>query len=430
MQDLIKRSETVSHIGKIENVVGMTIECSGSKASIGDINTISSDNGTRQVMAEVVGFKNDRIILMPYENISGLSAGDFVRNTNMRLKIPVGDFLQGRIVDSMGNPIDGRGSFDHIEERYFVESTIVNPLTRPPIRERMDFGIKVIDGTLSIGKGQRIGIFAGSGVGKSTLMGMIAKNVRADINVIALVGERGREVREFLEEDLGEEGLRRSVLVVATSDQPAMLRMKCPLVATAIAEYFKDQGKDVLLMMDSLTRFAMAQREIGLAVGEPPVARGYTPSIYAEMPKLLERSGNFEQGSITGVYTVLVEGDDTNEPISDTVRGILDGHIVLSRKLAHRNHYPAIDVNSSVSRLMNLIVSQEHLDTQGAIRDILSEYNENADLISIGAYKPGLNPRLDHAVKKIDSVNAFLKQGTAENFSYDETVGMMKSLLK
>ena len=430
MTQLVKRADTVSHIGKIENVVGMTIECSGSKASIGDINIITSGMDSNQVSAEVVGFKNDRILLMPYENVKGLAAGDFVRNTKRRLRIPVGDFLQGRIVDSMGNPIDGLGDFPEDCAKYEVESAIVNPLERPPITERITFGVKEVDGALSIGKGQRIGIFSGSGVGKSTLMGMVARNVSADINVIALVGERGREVREFIEKDLGEEGLKRSILVIATSDQPAMLRMKCPLVASAIAEYFKDQGKDVLLMMDSLTRFAMAHREIGLAVGEPPIARGYTPSIYAEFPKLLERSGNFEKGSITGVYTVLVEGDDTNEPISDTVRGILDGHIVLSRKLANKNHYPAIDVNMSISRLMPVIVSSEHYNAASNLRDILSVYEENADLISIGAYKPGVNPKLDRAVKKIDEVNNFLKQKINDDFTYDETLDLMAKILR
>jgi flagellum-specific ATP synthase len=273
-----------------------------------------------------------------------------------------------------------------------------------------------------------MGIFAGSGVGKSTLLGMIAKNVKADVNVIALVGERGREVTEFMEKDLGEEGLARSVLVVATSDQPAMYRVKCAAVATAVAEYFKDQGKDVLLMMDSLTRFAMAQREIGLATGEPPIARGYTPSIYAELPKLLERSGNFKNGSITGIYTVLVEGDDTNEPISDTVRGIIDGHIVLTRSLAYKNHYPAIDINASISRLMNDIVSEEHKQAASKVRDMLSVYYQNYDLISIGAYKPGMNRRLDEAVNKIDSINRFLCQKVGESFSFDDTIRMMREL--
>ena len=313
-------------------------------------------------------------------------------------------------------------------ETYTVGSQYTNPLERPPIRERLEFGVKAIDGLNTIGKGQRIGIFSGSGVGKSTLMGMIAKNVKTDMNVIALVGERGREVLEFVQKDLGREGMARSVLVVATSDQPAMLRMKCPLVATAIAEYFRDQGMDVLLMMDSLTRYAMAQREIGLAIGEPPIARGYTPSLYAEFPKLLERSGNFNRGSITGVYTVLVEGDDTNEPISDMVRGILDGHIVLSRQLANENHFPAIDIGASISRLMVELVSAEHQRLASRMRNLLSLYQKNADLIAIGAYKRGVNKALDEAVSKIDAVNEFLMQGVAESFSYEETLKRMERI--
>lgn len=429
MADMITKSETISHIGKIENVVGMTIEASGGRASIGDIALIYNEDKNEELPVEVVGFKDERIQLMSYENVSGISAGSFVRNTKKRLKIPVGEFLRGRIIDAMGRPIDNLGGFSS-ERYYYVENTYTNPLDRPPIREQLDFGIRAIDGLNTIGKGQRIGIFAGSGVGKSTLMGMIARNVKTDINVIALVGERGREVREFVEKDLGPEGMKRSILVVATSDQPAMLRMKCPLVATTIAEYFKDQGKDVLLMMDSLTRFAMAQREIGLAIGEPPVARGYTPSIYAEFPKLLERSGRFNSGSITGIYTVLVEGDDTNEPISDTVRGILDGHIVLTRKLANSNHFPAIDINASISRLMSDIVDPEHKKLAADLRDILSIYEKNADLISIGAYKSGTNPRLDRAISKIDKVNAFLMQTVGDNCSYDETIQQMKDILK
>lgn len=424
----VKESDLFSRTGKIENIVGMSIEASGGRGAIGDICRIYSAESNSQVLAEVVGFKSDKMLLMPYENMNGLAPGSFVRNTGRRLRLQVGDFLRGRIINAMGKPIDGLEPFPE-GESYYVDSPYINPLTRPPIRQRVDFGIRTIDSTLTIGKGQRVGIFAGSGVGKSTLMGMIARNVKTDINVIALVGERGREVLEFVQKDLGEEGMKRSVLVVATSDQPAMLRMKCPSVATAIAEYFRDQGLDVLLMMDSLTRFAMAQREIGLAVGEPPVARGYTPSIYAEMPKLLERSGNFEKGSITAVYTVLVEGDDTNEPIADTVRGILDGHIVLSRKLANANHFPAIDVSASISRLMNEIVTPEHKKLAGKLRDILSIYEKNEDLIAIGAYKAGTNPRLDYAISKIDSINNFLKQGINETFSYEQSIKQLENIL-
>ena len=425
----VRSAETMSRTGKIENIVGMSIEASGGRAAIGDICRIYSNESGGQVPAEVVGFKNDHILLMPYANMSGISAGNFVRNTGKRLTLPVGPFLRGRVINALGQPIDGLEPFGR-GDSYSIDNAYINPMTRPPIRERMEFGVKAIDSLLTIGKGQRIGIFAGSGVGKSTLLGMIAKNVKADINVIALVGERGREVLEFMQKDLGEEGMRRSVLVVATSDQPAMLRMKCPSVATSIAEYFRDQGYDVLLMMDSLTRFAMAQREIGLAIGEPPVARGYTPSMYAEMPKLLERSGNFEKGSITGVYTVLVEGDDTNEPIADTVRGILDGHIVLSRQLANSNHFPAIDVGASISRLMVEIVSPEHRQLAGQLRDIMGVYEKNADLVSIGAYKAGTNPKLDHALTKMDAINQFLMQSVDESFSYEESLTQMRRILK
>ena len=425
----VQTAQTVSYTGKIENIVGMSIEASGGRAAVGDICRIYNGESGGQVMAEVVGFKNDRILLMPYSGMSGISAGNFVRNTGKRLTLTMGPFLKGRVINALGQPIDGKGPFQGGVPFCVDGEQYINPMARPPIRERLEFGVKAIDGMLTIGKGQRIGIFAGSGVGKSTLMGMIAKHVKADINVIALVGERGREVVEFMEKDLGPEGMSRSVLVVATSDQPAMLRKQCPSVATGIAEYFRDQGLDVLLMMDSLTRFAMAQREIGLAVGEPPVARGYTPSIYAELPKLLERSGNFQKGSITGVYTVLVEGDDTNEPIADTVRGILDGHIVLSRRLANSSHFPAIDISASISRLMVDIVSQEHRDLAAHIRDVLAIYEKNSDLVSIGAYKAGTNPKLDYALSKIDGINQFLMQGINEAFSYDQDLELMRKLL-
>lgn len=429
----IRQADVIGHTGKIENIVGMSIEASGVKAAVGDICRIySGESGSpmgAQINAEVVGFRDDRVLLMPYSEMSGISAGNFVRPSGQQLRMQVGSFLKGRIINALGQPIDDLGPFEG-GVSYCIGGRYINPLTRPPIRERMEFGVKAIDGLLTIGKGQRMGIFAGSGVGKSTLMGMIAKNVKADINVIALVGERGREVLEFVQKDLGEEGMRRSVLVVATSDQPAMLRMRCPSVATGIAEYFRDQGYDVLLMMDSLTRFAMAQREIGLAIGEPPVARGYTPSIYAELPKLLERSGNFKKGSITGIYTVLVEGDDTNEPIADTVRGILDGHIVLSRSLAAANHYPAIDIGASISRLMIELVAPEHQQMASKLRDILSIYEKNADLVSIGAYKSGSNPKLDFALTKIDEINQFLMQGIDEAFSYEQSLAGIRRILQ
>lgn len=425
--EAISRTDTLRCYGKVKNIVGMMIEASGLDCKVGDICVLQDSEGSGSVMAEVVGFKNGNSLLMAYGDIRGIGLGGLVRPTGRKLRVPVGESLVGRTIDAAGKPIDGLGELGASEYRD-VDASYINPLERPRISRQLSFGIKAIDGMLTIGKGQRMGIFAGSGVGKSTLLGMIAKNVKADVNVIALVGERGREVTEFMEKDLGEEGLARSVLVVATSDQPAMYRVKCAAVATAVAEYFKDQGKDVLLMMDSLTRFAMAQREIGLATGEPPIARGYTPSIYAELPKLLERSGNFKNGSITGIYTVLVEGDDTNEPISDTVRGIIDGHIVLTRSLAYKNHYPAIDINASISRLMNDIVSEEHKQAASKVRDMLSVYYQNYDLISIGAYKPGMNRRLDEAVNKIDSINRFLCQKVGESFSFDDTIRMMREL--
>ncbi len=425
--DIVAKLDPLCYRGKVKNIVGMMIEVTGLDAKVGDICVIRGGSGDGDVTAEAVGFRDGDVLLMAYGDVRGVGPGSVVESTGHKLRVPVGDFLVGRTVDATGNPIDGLGPFDAPEYRD-IGARYINPLERPRIDTCLHFGIKAIDGMLTIGKGQRMGIFAGSGVGKSTLMGMIAKNVKSDLNVIALVGERGREVKEFIEKDLGKEGLARSVLVVATSDQPAMFRVKCASVATSIAEYFRDRGRDVLLMMDSLTRFAMAQREIGLAAGEPPIARGYTPSIYAELPKLLERSGNFRTGSITGIYTVLVEGDDTNEPISDTVRGILDGHIVLTRSLASRNHYPAIDINQSVSRLMTDITTKEHQTAAAKIRDLLSVYDQNRDLISIGAYKPGMNRRLDEAVKKIDAVDGFLTQKVDESFPFEQTESMMREI--
>ncbi len=421
----IQRAETYQYFGKIEKVVGMMIESVGPECSIGDLCKIFDQNADRFILAEVVGFRGNKVLLMPYEEPEGISFGNIVEPTGSSLRIGVSQDMIGRVVNAMGEPIDGGGPIANTTP-YEIQSAGANPFSRPCIGDILEFGVKAIDGLLTIGKGQRMGIFAGSGVGKSTLMGMIARNVKTQVNVIALVGERGREVRQFLENDLGPEGLERSVIVVATSDQPPMQRMKCALTATTIAEYFKDQGNDVLLMMDSLTRFAMAQREIGLATGEPPVARGYTPSIYAMMPKLLERSGNFETGSITGIYTVLVEGDDMNEPVADTVRGIIDGHIVLSRKIAARNHYPAIDVLNSVSRLMSNIVSKEQMEAASSMRNMMSVYDTNYDLISIGAYKSGSNPSLDIAIKKIGGINKYLQQKVDEKCFYDESLEAMK----
>ncbi|WP_343248420.1 flagellar protein export ATPase FliI [Diplocloster hominis] len=427
VHEVIRNSSLYTYMGKIDKIVGTTVESTGPACNIGDVCTIEIPKSGQSMKAEVVGFRENKVLLMPYEEIEGIGYGSAVRNTGDKLKIPVSEELIGRTVDPLGMPIDGMGPVGNVKY-YPITGERSNPMERPRIDTVIPMGVKAIDGLLTIGKGQRMGIFAGSGVGKSTLMGMIAKNVKADVNVIALVGERSREVVEFISRDLGEEGLKRSVLVVATSNQSAMMRAKCTLTATTIAEYFKDQGLDVLLMMDSLTRFAMASREIGLSIGEPPVARGYTPSIYSDLPKLLERSGNFEKGSITGIYTVLVEGDDTNEPISDTVRGIIDGHIMLSRKVAARNHYPAIDILSSISRLMNDIVLPEHKEAANKIRKYLSVYENNLDLVSIGAYKKGTNKELDDVLQRIDKINEFLRQKTDERFTLQEAVLRMIAL--
>jgi flagellum-specific ATP synthase len=430
----IRSADLYKHKGKIERIIGLTIQATGPEGNIGDICKIyknkrgaknSAATLTDSIYAEVVGINGGKVMLMPYTDLEGVGPGSVVENTGGQLQVGVGESLVGRIINAIGQPLDGKEP-PVTAEKYPIAGVPVNPLTRPRIDTIIPFGVKAIDGLLTIGRGQRMGIFAGSGVGKSTLLGMIAKEVEADINVIALVGERGREVLEFIERDLGEKGMARSVLVVATSDQPAMMRNKAPLTATAIAEYFKDKGKNVLLMMDSLTRYAMAQREIGLATGEAPIARGYTPSIYTTMPKLLERAGNFENGSITGIYTVLVEGDDTNEPISDTVRGIIDGHIILSRRVAARNHYPAIEILESVSRLMTEIASPELQAAAAKMRNLLSVYNTNIDLVQIGAYKRGSNPKLDEALRKIDKINGFLQQGTKEAFTFEQTAQLIK----
>ena len=425
----VAQTDPILRGGKVDKIIGMVLESTGPDVDIGTVCRIRSTKRSGWIDAEVVGFKGNRLLLMPFEELDGVSRGSVVESTGNALRIPVGPELVGRVVDGFGRSIDTTEPL-RCSEYYTVQNLPSNPLSRPRIDTRLHMGVRAIDSLLTCGKGQRMGIFAGSGIGKSTLLGMMLRNVEADVNVIALVGERGREVRDFIEKDLQEEGMRRSVLVVATSDQPAMMRLKCALTATTIAEYFRDQGKDVLLVMDSLTRFAMAQREIGLAIGEPPVARGYTPSLYAIMPRLLERSGRFASGSITGIYTVLVEGDDVNEPISDTVRGILDGHIVLSRAQAMRNHYPPIDILASISRIMNEIIPPEHLQYASALRSTLSAYYENFDLISIGAYKGGANPRIDNAIANIDRINGFLKQEIGEKAPFEETMRRMQEIHK
>lgn len=416
-------------LGKVVNVVGLTIESAGPDARLGDVCRIipGGKEGDEPIMAEVVGFKDKKTLLMPYDAVDGISLGSMVENTNEPMMVKVSKELLGMTLDGLGRPIDGskiRGT------RYPIEATAPDPMSRAIIDEVLPLGVKAVDGLMSVGKGQRIGIFAGSGVGKSTLMGMFARNTKADINVIALIGERGREVREFIERDLGEEGMRRSVVVVATSDRPALERNKAAKTATAIAEYFRDQGKDVLLMMDSLTRFSMAQREIGLASGEPPVTRGYPPSVYSEMPKLLERAGRSSRGSITGLYTVLVDGDDFNEPITDTARSILDGHIMLNRRLAHKNHYPAIDVLQSISRCMSQIATKEHRQAAGKLKNVLATYNEAEDLINIGAYKHGSNPDIDYAIQMNKTVNEYLCQDVEEKVDFEESVEQLKQMFE
>ena len=425
--DTLKEKTYFKKLGKVVKIVGLTIESVGPDANLNDLCMLTSgDDDGRKIMAEVVGFRDNRVLLMPFDNVEGIGIGCVVENLAQPLMVSVGDELLGKTLDGLGRDLHGEQIVTGMQ--YPVEAMPPDPMEREIIKDVLSLGVKAVDGLITVGKGQRIGIFAGSGVGKSTLLGMFARNTKADINVIALIGERGREVREFIERDLGEEGMRRSVVVVATSDKPALIRNKAAKTATAIAEYFRAQGKDVLLMMDSLTRFSMAQREIGLASGEPPVTRGYPPSVYSEMPKLLERAGTDGKGSITGLYTVLVDGDDFNEPITDTARSILDGHIVLSRKLAHQNHYPAVDVLQSISRCMGQIATKEHKKVAGQLRNTLSTYNEAEDLINIGAYKSGSNKHIDYAVSKIDSVNEFLCQDVDEKFNFEDVLEQLKGI--
>lgn len=423
-------SPLTRYYGKVTKLIGLTIESIGPVANLNDLCIIYSSNKEKSgIYAEVVGFRDNRILLMPYGDVEGVGVGSLVESTGAPFHVGVGMGMTGSVLDGLGRNIDVEKTF-FAEKSYSVEAKPPDPLSRKMIDEVLPLGVKAVDSLLTVGKGQRVGIFAGSGVGKSTLLGMFARNTRADINVIALIGERGREVREFIERDLGEEGMRRSVVVVATSDQPALIRKKAAKTATAIAEYFRDMGKDVLLMMDSLTRFSMAQREIGLASGEPPVTRGYPPSVYSEMPKLLERAGNSDKGSITGLYTVLVDGDDMNEPIADAARGILDGHFVLSRALAGKNHYPAIDVLQSVSRCMSSIASREHKKAAGIMKNVLATFHSAEDLINIGAYKNGANPEIDFAILKIKAVNDFLRQETDEKFEFEEELRRLYDLFQ
>ena len=425
--DSVRKKTFVKHLGRVTKIIGLTIESLGPDARMGELCSISTPDRTNSLLAEVVGFREEKLLLMPLDEVVGIGPGCIVESIGHELRIPVGEKLLGRVVDGLGKTMDDLEPV-YTKDLYPIENSAPDPLKRSRIRDVLPLGVKAVDGLLTVGKGQRVGIFAGSGVGKSTLLGMIARNTKADINVIALIGERGREVGEFIEKDLGEEGLARSVVVVATSDKPALIRQKAAKTATAIAEYFRDQGKDVMLMMDSLTRFSMAQREIGLAIGEPPVSRGYTPSVFSVLPKLLERAGNSDKGSITALYTVLVDGDDMNEPITDAARGILDGHIVLSRKMANRNHYPAIDILQSISRVMGDIATSEHKQAANKLKSTLSVYNDAEDLINIGAYVKGSNPEIDEAMTRIGSIKDFLTQYTDEKFDFEDEVTQLKSI--
>ncbi len=428
--DVIPKMNTFPKFGRVVRVVGLMIESQGPESSVGDVCHIHLNNGGKGesiILAEVVGFREEIVILMPYSNITDISSGCLVESTGKPLEVKVGMNLIGKVLDSMGNPIDNSPLPKGLST-VRTEQNPPNVMSRLPISEKLAVGVKAIDGMLTVGNGQRVGIFAGSGVGKSTLLGMIARNTTADLNVIALIGERGREVREFIERDLGPEGLSKTIVVAATSDQPALMRIKGAFTATAIAEYFRDKGMNVMLMMDSVTRVAMAQREIGLAVGEPPATRGYTPSVFSILPKLLERTGTNDVGAITAFYTVLVDGDDMNEPIADAVRGILDGHIVLDRTLANKGQYPAINVLKSVSRLMNHIASPEHVKAAEKLRELYYTYNKSEDLINIGAYKRGTSREIDEAIEFEPHITNFLKQSYKDNVKMEESIEELISL--
>lgn len=426
--DCIEMTDSYKRYGKVKRVIGLMIESKGPASSIGDVCLIYAKGQSGKVIkAEVVGFQEENILLMPYLEAASIAPGSIVEATGESLRVKVGTGLIGQVIDAFGEPLDGKLLPKGLS-LVSTEQSPPNPMKRPPIREKMGVGVRSIDSLLTVGKGQRIGIFAGSGVGKSTLMGMIAKQTEADLNVIALVGERGREVREFIEKDLGKEGLKRSIVVVATSDQPALMRLKAAYTATAIAEYFRDKGQNVMFMMDSVTRVAMAQREIGLAAGEPPTTKGYTPSVFAILPRLLERTGANEHGTITAFYTVLVDGDDMNEPIADTVRGILDGHIVLDRALANKGQFPAVNVLKSISRVMSNISTKQHLDAANKFRELLSTYQNSEDLINIGAYKRGSSREIDEAIQFYPQLIQFLKQGTDEPALLEESIAVLTSL--
>lgn len=423
---IIEKAELVKVVGKVIHVVGLIIEAQVEGVSIGELCNIYIDE-QKTLAAEVVGFEEGRVLLMPLSSIEGIRPGSKIIATGHSLQVKVGMNLLGRVLDGLGNPIDGKGDLN-CDEAYPLDQDPPDPVSRPRILDSFEVGVRAVDGLLTVGRGQRMGIFAGSGVGKSTLMGMLVRNSEADVSVISLIGERGREVRDFIEESLGEEGLAKSVVIVATSDKPPLIRLKGALVGTAVAEYFRDQGKNVLFMMDSVTRFSMAQREVGLASGEPPTTKGYTPSVFATMPRLMERAGTSPKGSITAFYTVLVEGDDFNEPIADTARSILDGHIMLSRDLAAKNHYPCIDVLHSVSRVFTTITPKDQQKHAGQMREVLARYSEAEDLINIGAYVKGSNPKIDNSIAKIDKVNDYLKQGTHEKATYDQAKEKMSAI--
>lgn len=417
---VVERTETIRYIGRVERVQGLLVESAGPQAVVGEVCQIELTPGGPLVWGEVVGLKGRTVQLMPFTEIDGIQVGARVVASGSRLQVPVGEDLLGRVLGPLGKAVDGRGNIN-TRTLYPALTTPPDPLERPTIREQLVTGVRAIDGLVPVGKGQRLGIFSGSGVGKSTLVGMIARNTRADVNVIALIGERGREVREFLENDLGPEGLARSVVVVSTSNTPPLARLRGAFVATAIAEYFRDQGKDVMLLFDSVTRFARAQREIGLATGEAPATRGFPPSVFSLLPRLLERTGTSARGSITGFYSILVEGDDMDEPVSDTVRGILDGHLVLSRRLAQRYHYPAIDVLDSVSRLATKVTSEDLQASAGYARRMLATHREAEDLINVGAYAQGSNAEIDESIEKIPAINEFLRQQITERAMIEDT---------